>query len=126
MNKYQAWQAFWSSFGWAAYNENTVPDNAMELNNNRYITYESCSDSFGNVNLVTVSLFHRSTSWTTIHAKAEEIAERIKRMYPPSIEIDGGRMKISTGQPFASDMSDEDDTIRRVRLNVLVEFMTAY
>ena len=39
MNKYQVWQAFWSSFGWAAYNENTVPDNAMELNNNRYITY---------------------------------------------------------------------------------------
>ena len=126
MNKYQALQSFWSSFGWAAYNELTVPDNAMALNNNRYITYEAMSDSFGNINVASVSLYHRSTSWTTVHAKAQEIEERIKRMWPPSTKIDGGRMKIRTGQPFAKDMADEDDTIRRVRLNITIEFMTAY
>jgi len=126
MNKYEALQNFWSSFGWAAYNELTVPDNAMAENNNRYITYEAFSDSFGNVNVSGASLFHRSTSWVTVHAKAQEIAERIKKMYPPSIKIDGGRLKIRTGQPFATDMADEDDTIRRVRLNVTIEFMTAY
>ena len=126
MNKYQALQSFWSSFGWAAYNESTVPDDAMELNGGKYITYEAATDSLGEDLLLSASLWHRSTSWTTIHAKAEQIAQFIETQFPPAIPIDGGFMKIRKGTPFATDSADDDLTIRRVRLNVFIEFLTAY
>lgn len=126
MNKYQALQSFWESFGWAAYNENTVPDDALDKNNNRYITYEAASDALGSELLLSASLWHRSNSWTTIHAKAAEILRYIEIEMPPSIPIDGGRMKVRKAEPYAQDSADDDDTIRRVRLNVYVEFLTAY
>lgn len=126
MNKYQALQEFWSSFGWKAYNELTVPDDALSMNNNRYITYEAATDSIGEDLLLSASLWHRSTSWTTIHAKAEEIAEFIETQMPPAIPVEGGWLKIRKASPFAQDMEDDDDTIRRIRLNIYAEFITKY
>lgn len=126
MNKYQALQCFWSSFGWAAYNENTVPDDALEKNGNKYITYEAATDSYGQDMLLSASLWQRSTSWTEIHAKAEEIAEYIETQFPPEIPVDGGFLKIRKASPFAADSADDDDTIRRIRLNIYAEFLTAY
>lgn len=123
MNKYQAIQAFWESFGWAAYNENTVPDNALEINNNRYITYETATDSIGNYLRLSAALWHRSTSWTTVHAKAEEIANYIENIMPPSLPIDNGRMVVRKGTPFAQDVGDEDITIRHTVLLIDVEFL---
>lgn len=124
MNKYQALQYFWSLFGWKAYNELTVPSDAMEQNNNRYITYESATDSSGESLLLSGSLWMRSTSWTEIHAKAEEIATYIQTHFPPHIVIDDGCLVIKKAQPFASDARDDDLTIRRVRLNIYAEFIT--
>lgn len=125
-NKYQALQTFWSSFDWAAYNRFTVPDDALETNGGKYITYEAASDSYDNDLLLSADLWMRSTSWTAIHAKAEEIAQFIDTQFPPAIPIEGGFMKIRKGTPFAQDMADDDRTIRRVHLNVFVEFLTAY
>lgn len=124
MNKYQAVQAFWSGFGWAAFNEGTVPDDALELNNNRYITYESITDKIGNAIFTHATLWHRSTSWTTIHAKAAEIAAHIETVMPPSLTVDNGRLVIRMGTPYAQDMPDEDRTLRKVFLNVQLEFLT--
>lgn len=126
MNKYQALQSFWSRFGWAAYNENTVPDDALERNGNKYITYEAATDSCGQELLLSASLWQRSTSWTEIHAKAEEIARYIETQFPPEIPVDGGFLKIRKASPFASDRADDDDTIRRVQMNIEAEFLTAY
>lgn len=126
MNKYQALHSFWSGFEWAAYNENTVPDDALERNGNKYITYEAATDSYGQDLLLSASLWQRSTSWTEIHAKAEEIAEYIETQFPPEIPVDGGFLKIRKASPFATDMADDDDTIRRIRLNIYAEFLTAY
>lgn len=126
MNKYQALQSFWSSFGWAAYNENTVPDDALERNGNKYITYEAATDSYGQELYLSASLWQRSTSWTEIHAKAEEIAEYIETQFPPEIPVDGGFLRIRKAAPFATDSADDDDTIRRIRLNILAEYLTAY
>ena len=124
MNKAEAWHAFWSRFGWKAYNESTVPDNAFSLNDNRYITYQSATGNLGQPLMLSVSLWHRSNSWTTIHAKEEEILAYIDRMYPPSIPIDGGRLRIVRGTPPGVDEPDEDPAVRRVRLNIIVEFLT--
>lgn len=123
MTKGQAVQQFWSGFGLTAYDETTVPDNAPFP----YITYTIQTDSFENAVMTTASIWYRSYSWAEISEKAEEIARAIVKMNPPSIKIDGGRLYITKGVPFAQRMREEsDDAIRRIILNVDLEFMTEY
>ena len=123
MTKGQAIQAFWEKFDIPAFDETTVPDNA-EL---PYITYQVQTDSLGGVCMTNASLWYRSYSWKEISEKAEEISQTIARMNPASIKIDGGRLYISKGTPFAQRMrEDSDDTIRRILLNINYEFLTEY
>lgn len=123
MNKSQALQAFWENFKIPAYDELTVPDNAAFP----YITYNVKTDSIGNICLMSASIWYRSTSWKEVSDKAEEIAEYIVKMTPPSIEIDNGRLYISKGTPFAQRMSEpSDDMVRRIYININAEFLTAY
>lgn len=122
MDKAQAIHNFWNSFGWKAYDETSVPDNAEMP----YITYAVRTDSIGyEVNLY-ASLWDRTTSWQRISKKAEEIAEYIQRQNPISIPIDNGRLYITKDTPFAQRMSDEDDMVRRIYLICNGEFLTSY
>ena len=122
MDKAQAINSFWSSFELKAYEQNSVPDGA-EL---PYITYETATDSIENVLPLTASLWYRTTSWAEASKKADEIARYLTEMYPATMQIDGGRMYITKGTPFAQRMSDTDNTIKRILLNIAVEFFTAY
>jgi hypothetical protein len=123
MTKGQAIQEFWESFGLTAYDETTVPDDAPFP----YITYQVHTGSIGDVCIVNTSLWYRSYSWKEISEKTEEISEAIAKMYPPSIKINGGRLYITKGAPFAQRMGDaSDDSIRRMLLNVNYEFLTEY
>lgn len=123
MTKGQAIQKFWESFGLTAYDETSVPDDAPFP----YITYSVKTDSLDNVVMVNVSLWYRSYSWKEISEKTEEIAKAIAHMNPPSVKIDGGRLYITKGVPFAQRMGDSaDDAIRRMLLNVNYEFLTEY
>ena len=71
------------------------------------------------------SLWYKSYSWEEISKKTEEIAKFIYKMKP--IQIDGGYLWINKGSPFAQRMSDpSDDLIRRMYINIDVEFLTAY
>lgn len=124
MNKWQAQQEFWSSFGLSAYDQNTVPDSAQMP----YITYEAVTASFEDTLTITASLWYRSRSWSEISVKASEIERKIYNM-PPSVEIEGGRYKVRlpSDMPFAQRMEDpEDKDVRRIVLNVEWEFLTAY
>jgi hypothetical protein len=123
MTKGQAIQTFWEGFSIPAYDETTVPDNAQFP----YITYQVQTDSLDSVCMTNASLWYRSYSWKEISEKTEEISQAIARMNPPSIKIDGGRLYISKGVPFAQRMSDDsDDAIRRILLNINYEFLTEY
>ncbi len=123
MTKGQAIQTFWEGFSIPAYDETTVPDNTPFP----YITYQVHTDSLGGLCMTNVSLWYRSYSWKEISEKTEEISQAIARMNPPSIKIDGGRLYISKGVPFAQRMSDDsDDAIRRMLLNINYEFLTEY
>lgn len=122
MDKSQAIDNFWKRFGLPAYDENTVPDNAPLPR----ITYSVETDSLDNELSLTASLWYRSKSWKDITQKAEEIGEYIVKMMPPAIPIDNGRLYISKGSPFAERMTDPDDSIRRIILNINAEFLTAY
>lgn len=121
MTKAAAIYQFWNSFGLTAYEENTVPDNAVFP----YVTYQLVTDSFDREIPLTASLWYRGESWTGINAKTEEISQKISRG-GMVISCDGGAIWLKRGQPFAQNMGDEsDDLIKRKYLNITAEFMTA-
>jgi len=123
MTKGQAIQNFWESFGLTAYDETSVPDDAPFP----YITYQVHTSSLDGLCITNASIWYRSYSWKEISEKTEEISKAIAQMNPPSVKIDGGRLFITKGVPFAQRMREEtDDTIRRMLLNVNYEFLTEY
>lgn len=123
MDKAQALQNFWESFGIPAYEQTTVPESATMP----YITYSVSTDSLGNVVNMYASIWYHSTSWKDISEKTEQIARYIVGMNPPSIKFDGGRLYIAKGTPFAQRMEDpNDDMIRRMYLNIQAEYLSAY
>lgn len=121
MDKGQSLQAFWSSFEWDAYDENTVPDDAQLP----YITYNVSIGNIDNPVLLSASLWDRSPSWKNVSNKADEISDYIG-YGGITIKIDGGYLYMSLGSPFAQRMADpSDDAIRRIYLNLDAEFLTA-
>ena len=119
MDKGQIIQSFWQSFGLPAYDQNTVPQTAVLP----YITYSVSTGALEDTLLLDASIWYRSTSWAEITRKAEQIAEDIA---PHKIlKFDKGRLLLVQGTPFSQRMSDPDKDIRRIRLNVEAEFLSA-
>ena len=122
MDKEQAIHNFWSSFGWQAFNENSVPtgENAPGL---PYITYSVSLDSLGFPVSLSGILWDRNTSWKRLSDKTEEIADYLDLIYP--IKIDKGYVYLTPGSPFAQRMSgEEDDMVKSVLINLQAEFLT--
>lgn len=124
MDRLQTLHQFWSSFGLKAYDENTVPDNALSVNNGRYLTYSVVISNFDEPVLASASLWYKDTAWTDITAKTEQINQALGRG-GKVIPFDHGYLWVKRGVPFAQRMGDEDDTIRRMYLNVELEYITA-
>lgn len=123
MDKAQALHNFWSSFGIPAYDALTVPDDAQMP----YITYEVSTDSFDNQVFLTASIWYNNFSWKDVTEKSEQVAKAIYDLHPSGIKIDNGRLLIFRGSPFAIRMNDDrDKMIRRIVLNIVAEFLTAY
>lgn len=125
MTKAQAMYNFYSSFGLPAYEENSVPTTdeggAPEF---PYITYELDTDGFGSEVALTASIWYRTSSWSEANAKAEKISEYIGRG-GVTLSCDGGAIWIKRGKPFAQRMGDDSDNmIKRIYMNISVEFLT--
>ena len=121
MTKAAAIYQFWSGFGLTAYEENTVPTDAVFP----YVTYQLVTDSFDREVAATASLWYRGESWTDINAKTEEISRFIGGG-GCLLDCDSGFIWLKRGTPFAQNMGDEsDDLIKRKYINVTVEYMTA-
>jgi hypothetical protein len=116
INKWQAIQRFWEGFEIPAYDQNSVPDDAVAP----YITYEAKVADFENALPLSGSIWYRSSSWRDISLKADEIAQSLKQI----IKIDGGYMFITRGSPFAQRLNDPNDTVKRIYINLMVEFYT--
>lgn len=123
MNSQQALDSWWRSFQWEAWEENSVPDNALK-DYGRYITYTAGTSEFEMPIMLSASLWERSTSWAGTVNKASEIEAAIG-LGGTVIPFDGGMIWIKRGSPFSQRMADEDDTVRRVYINVEVEYFTA-
>ena len=120
MEREKTWHKFWSSFGWPAYDERDVPDDARYP----YLTYDFQSADLDTPVYPSITLWDRSTSWTSVTEKQDEIAARIKTK--PCIKINGeGFLWIVAGTPFYQRGADDDDTVRRIDINVAALFLTA-
>ena len=131
MNKNQALASFWGQFGLTAYDETSVPHEDKTTGQAGatlpYITFEAETDSLGTVLTMSGSLWYRSPSWTEIDRKAAEIERTLKEYGYWICNITGGYLKINAGEPFAVHMTEpNDDTIRRIKINIEAEFLTAY
>jgi hypothetical protein len=122
MDKAQAIDYFWNSFGLMAFDENTVPKWAQMP----YITYNISTDSLDNVVSMSASLWYRTTSWKDITNKANEIEKYLGEHGGIVLKLNEGRMWINKGTPFIKRINDPDDSIRRIRLNIQTEFLTAF
>lgn len=123
MDKGQALNYFWGSFGLNAYDENTVPDDATLP----YITYNTSTDSLNNVVPLTGSVWYRGMSWAEVETKVEDIARSIGEYGHKVIRLDNGYLYITKGTPFAQRIVDgTDEQIRRIYINIMAEFLTAY
>ncbi len=119
MNKAQALNDFWNRFGLTAYDESTVPDDAALP----YITYNFAEDEFGYSISLNASLWYRGRRWDEITTKFNEISNYIGRG-GIMVSYEGGAMLIRKGTPFAQRMKDEDDSIRRIYMNIEVEYLS--
>ena len=123
MDKWQAQQVLWESFDLPAYDETTVPDDSKMP----YITYEAVAGGIGAATQAAVNLWYRSKSWVDISRKAQQIATAVDNL-PSSFKIDGGRMKVRLpdGVPWGTRMEEPTDGgVRRIRIAVEIEFLTA-
>lgn len=116
MSRLTALQNFWESFGVPAYDENTVPQNAGYPR----ITYEGNLDFFDSTVMASASVWVKSTRWDWISEKAEEIGTAI--VEGATASYDGGFLWVKPGQPFIQRMPDEDPDVRRVLINVVLEY----
>ena len=127
MDKSQALYSFWSGFGIPAIDEQSAyDDKALEQLDIDfpYITFEVQTSNLGEPVALTASLWYRSPSWGEITRKSDEIAAYIGyggKVLP----VDGGYIWIMLGAPFAQRMAVEDDGIRRIVMNITVDFLTA-
>lgn len=123
MNKEQALHSFWNSFGVNAYDETTVPDQEPFP----YITYNMATDSLDNVVSLHADLWFKSNSWRGVTELSEAIAKRIKEKGFVTIPFDGGYIYLDSGSPFAQRVANpDDDSIKRIYINVQAEFLCAY
>jgi hypothetical protein len=118
MNKAQTINKFWNSFGIPAYDMYTVPTDAQMP----YITYEYAEDNFDNNVFLSGSIWYKSTSWQGVSEKAAEIAEDIGN--GKILKTDEGYIYITRGTPFMQRLTDTDDSVRRIYINLQVEYMT--
>lgn len=125
LDKEQALHQFWSGFGWDARDENTVPDDAMSRFGGRYITYNVATAALGEPVPLTADLWAKDTSWEAITQKAEEISRAIT-VGGKTTTYNGGYLWVCRGSPFSQRMmSDTNDTVRRIRINIMAEYLSA-
>lgn len=126
MNKWETQNAFWSSFGIPAYDEQTAFTDGDEPAY-PHLTYEAMIGVMGQTMRTAANLWYRSSSWKEISDKADEILKRISDGV--LIRCDGGYWWVTLPEstPFAQRLAagSEDTIIKRIYITVDAEFLVA-
>lgn len=118
MTAEQAIHSFWSSFDLTAYDENSVPDDAVLP----YITYSVSYDSFDNNVSLTASAWDESYSWVRLTNIAHSIDQYIGNG-GKILKTDNGGVWIRKNSPFYQRTGTEKDNVKRILFNVLAEYI---
>lgn len=119
MNKFEALNAFWSSFGLTAYDDSAVPSNAQLP----YLTYRNIDGEFTRPVQCDVSLWYYGTSLEPVTQKAMEI-DAVLSNGGKLVGYTGGGFWIRKGSPFYQTMGDaSNDMIRRGIIITEIEYI---
>jgi len=118
MDAEQVIHNFWSSFGIPAYDDNSVPQDAVLP----YITYDISYDSFDNDVVMNASIWDRTTSWDELSRTAKEITDNY-RNNGVKLRTDRGIVWIKPGNPLYRRMGNDDQNIKRMILNIICEYI---
>lgn len=128
MDKWQALDAFWNSFGVPAYDEQTEFTEG-DMPGFPHITYQAMGGVMDQVMSLSASLWYKSTSWAEISQKTNEILEKIVDDIRPVPLDEGGYLWIHLSgiSPFAQriDSGSENENIKRMYLVIEAECLTA-
>ncbi len=125
MDKVQAFNTFWASFGLPAYDENTVPD-GEHAPKFPYLTYSVSVSEFDSQVPINVSLWYRSNTWKDAENKMRELEKAISARGGARVSFTNGVIWFTRGSPFYQHMNDDsDELIKRIYVNVTAEFFTA-
>lgn len=127
MDKWQTLQAFWESFGMPAYDEQTTFTEGEEPAF-PHITYEGTTGIFEQTLSLNASLWYKTSSWTEISQKADQILRYIVSHAPLLITMENGFLwvKIPESTPFAQRVDSGSDRVKRITLTIEAEFITQY
>ena len=124
-----ALHTFFSGFGIPAFVEYDVPDEFPDEHGDMqpvrppYITYQLVEPDWRDSAPIYARVWYRSTSYTAINAKVDEIRAAIGEGV--SIPTDSGAVWLFKGSPFAQNMPMEgDDTLKVVYLNMIIHAIT--
>lgn len=120
-DKWQTLHNFWSGFGIPAYDQASVPDDAVMP----YITYTAVTAPFENTILISGDIWYNSTSWSAVSQKADDIGRELKGHKLMRVNTKEFLMLVQ-GSPFAQRIYDTDDTVKRVHINVMGEYLTYF
>lgn len=121
MDKAQAIDQFWNSFSIPAYDENTVPFDAVLP----YITYSVRIAPFDMKSTLTASIWYPTYSWKDVTNKADEISEWISRNR--KMDLDNGYLWFNRDSFISQRMADSvNPPVRRIYVSVDAEFLTEY
>lgn len=120
-NKEAVLHEFWNSFGLPAYEENTIPKDAVLP----YITYEVITDSLSEyTTALTANIFYRSNSWKEINEKAEAISQVLS--LGVRLVCNTGYIFLYRGSPFSQNRTDSSDKAIKCKLiNINADFITS-
>lgn len=117
VDRWNALNTFWNSFGLPAHDENTIDDGVHMP----YISYEAAVNDFDDKILLIASVWYYSTSWKEISQKAEEISEYIGGGV--GVPYDNGRLWITKQVPFAQRLYEPtNDMVRRILIRIGAEY----
>lgn len=121
MNKYQALDTFFNSFGLSAYEENSIPKDAVMP----YITYSVVTNMLSETGVnMSCNIWYKSNLWKTINAKTEEISSRLSGGV--NLKTDDGYIVLYRGTPFAQNIPHDnaDSTVKGKYINIYADYIT--
>lgn len=124
MDKWQAQDHFWNSFGIPAYDQNTEFTSGDQPSY-PHITYEAQAGILEQPLALSASIWYRSGSWKEVSQKADEILKAIKGGRVMSIDNGYLWFMVPDRTPFAQRVASGDDAIKRILISVEAECLTA-